>query len=794
MKRSFALIVLILTIVSAINAQDYTEMGDNRTLSGTGNRQNRQLGSSDSTNQHKEIPRGLKVWTVDEHFGDKTIITPDTLSDMYMNSVFNTGLRGEYNSLGNLGSPRQNRIFIDRKNAKEFLFLDPYDQFIVEPGDFHFTSTLSPITNLSYNGAGNRTNGEDHFKALFAVNAGKRWGFGFKFDYLYGRGYYSNQNTSHTDYSMWGSYMGERYLALLFFSLNHQKVTEGGGITNDAYITHPEKFKDSYRTNEIPTVLEQNWNRNDNQHIFFTHRYNLGFYKKIPMTEDEIKAKKFAIKSNKAKKDKDEKDKARKQSEQNGGTFNEAEYDKKNASMGRPENAKIMGDAPITMGKSENNEKRIEVNMQDSTQMAEAKRSPISEKETSNEWMKNEYIPVTSFIHTTRFSNYRRIYQAYQTPDNYYANNYFSQNVNSGDSIYDMTKHWALKNTVAVALLEGFNKWAKAGLKAFVSHELRHYELPSVMTEATSNKTLLSGYEKWNQQEISVGGQLLKTAGKTLHYDVSAEAWIAGHNAGDLQIDGHADVNFPLLGDTVQLAATAFFHRVAPSFYMDTFRSSHYWWDNSLDQVIHSRLLGELSWKKTETRLRIGYDMIKNYSYFALRNNRIQNGDNFQSIKNEVNVRQNKGAISLLTLQLQQDFRFGIINWQNVLTFQKSSDENALPLPIFNAYSNLFIRFKIAKVLSCDLGVDARYFTKYFAPEYIPGIGYFGIQEINENKTKIGNYPVINAYANFQLQHTRFFIMMSHLNSSDGGNYFFTPHYPLNQRIFRFGVSWNFFN
>ena len=25
-------------------------------------------------------------------------------------------------------------------------------------------------------------------------------------------------------------------------------------------------------------------------------------------------------------------------------------------------------------------------------------------------------------------------------------------------------------------------------------------------------------------------------------------------------------------------------------------------------------------------------------------------------------------------------------------------------------------------------------------------------------------------------------------------NYFFTPHYPMNQRVFRMGVSWNFFN
>ena len=48
---------------------------------------------------------------------------------------------------------------------------------------------------------------------------------------------------------------------------------------------------------------------------------------------------------------------------------------------------------------------------------------------------------------------------------------------------------------------------------------------------------------------------------------------------------------------------------------------------------------------------------------------------------------------------------------------------------------------------------------------------------------------------NFHLQRTRFFVMMSHINAGQGKpDYFLAPHYPLNQRIFRFGVSWNFYN
>ena len=798
MKRYTFLLALFVLVENAAMAQfDDNSTVDDRTFTADGYRKNKNAGRSDSIqSQHKEIPRGLKVWTIDERFGDRKPAVPDTLSYMYMNSNLTYGKRGEYNTLGNLGSPRQNRIFIDRLATSEFFFLDPYDMFIVQPQDFQFTSTLSPITILSYNSAGDRNNGEDRFKAIFAVNAGKEWGFGFKFDYLYGRGYYSNQSASHFNYSMWGSYLGERYQAHLLLSLNHQKVAENGGIANDAYITHPESFRENFSEDEIPTVLKQNWNRNDNQHVFFNHRYSLGFFRKVPMTKEEIKAKEFALKSQKAQEAEQDKEKARRRAKAKGEKFDEEAYDKEKHSAGRPDDAIIAGDVSQAKSSAEktNVSDRMTVNLEDSTQMAELKKQDALAKDSTQKWMKDEYVPVTSFIHTARFDNYRRTYQAYNTPTDFYAQNYFNYGTAVNDTIYDRTKHWSLKNTFAVALLEGFNKWAKAGLKAFFSYELRHYALPSMITPSGSTVAFFNGDQTWNQHDVSVGGQLLKTLGKTFHYDISAEAWLAGSRAGQFYVDGHAELGFPLLGDTVQLAATAFFHRSAPSFYMEQYYGKHYWWDNSLDQQIHSRILGEFSLKKTRTKLRIGYDVLKNYTYFGIQNDRMKSGDNYLVQHNDLNVRQSSSPINLLTLQLQQDFRLGIFNWQNVLTLQKSSKEDILPVPTFNAYSNLFIRFKIARVLDVDLGVDGRYFTSYYAPEYIPGIGAFGIQETDASRTKIGNYPLLNAYANFQLQHTRFFVMFSHVNSGGGGKYFFTPHYPLNQRVFQFGISWNFFN
>lgn len=768
MKKTFFFFIFLLS-----TAHSYAQFDDGfNQIDTDGNTiQRNNKSKKDSLGSNKEIPEGIKVWTVDTRFGDRKAAVPDTISHMFMNSIFTTGLRGDYTTTGNLGAPRINRIVTDRPFGSQFIFTQPYDFIITPIEQFHFTNTLSPFTNITYNNAGNRTNGEDHLTTKFGVNAGKRLGVGFKFDYLYGRGYYQDQSTAHFNYTMYGSYLGDHYQAHLLMSTNHQKVSENGGITDDNYITHPESYSDKYSTNEIPTALSQNWNRNDNQHIFLTHRYNIGFSRKVPMTEEEIKAKKFAMASKKENEAQKRKDKATQEGR--------LDDDKTVTLQGRPDDAKIMGAEPISQ-KKDNNRVALDKQAADSLLAAEKK------TQVDTAWMKKEFVPVTSFIHTLKFDNYRRIYQAYKTPTDFYANTYTVDEPLTGDSIYDKTRHYSLKNTFALSLLEGFNKWAKAGLKAFITSELRHFTLPSA-----------TGTDTYNEHNLSFGAQLSKKQGKTFHYDAIAETWLTGEDAGQLKIDGSADLNFKLFGDTLTLTANGFFYRLNPTFYNRHYHSRHAWWDNTnMSKILHSRIQGILNYQKTRTTLRVAVDEIKNYTYFAS-SHTITSG---KRVNHAITVNQNSGAIHLLTASLSQDFTFGPLNWESVITYQNSSNKTVLPVPTLNLYSNVYLRFKIAHVLRCDFGADVRYFTKYYAPDYVPSLGQYAVQT-NTNTTgtdsrvEIGNYPVVNVYANFHLKHTRFFIMMSHLNAGTGKkNYFYTPHYPLNQSILRFGLSWNFFN
>ena len=398
-RKLLGLLAFLLSVPMCLSAQ--IDMDDNDRFNqmnpdGSVNKRNRN--AADSLGTDKVIPRGIRVWTVDSRFGDQRKAAVDTVSHMFMNSIFTTGLRGEYNTTGNLGAPRIHRIFIDRPETEQFIFTQPYD-YVVSPVDkFHFTNTLSPITNLTYNTAGDRITGEDRLSAKFGVNAGKRLGVGFNVDYLYGRGYYSEQSTSHFKFLLYGSYLGERYQAHLLFSTLDQKVTENGGITNDEYIKHPESFDDNFATNEIPTVLERNWNRNSNQHIFFTHRFSFGFRKKVKMSEEEIAARKFAMESEKENAALHEKEAAKRKAEREGTDFDEEEYEEQSFG-GRPDDAKVAGKEPATTEMSDNSG-RIRV---DGKAAADSLNSLAAQAQLDTMWMKTEYVPVTSIIHTAKF-------------------------------------------------------------------------------------------------------------------------------------------------------------------------------------------------------------------------------------------------------------------------------------------------------------------------------------------------------------------------------------------------------
>lgn len=688
-------------------------------------------GRDTTSSEEKIIPIGSYAWTINSRFGDVTPAVMDTLPDNFQNFNLTAGPTGQYNFLGNLGSPRLSRLFMDRKPYNNFIFADPFDYFYTPVDQFQFTNTLSPITNLSYHSCGTKQDGEDRLRAYFASNINKIAGIGFKLDYLYGRGYYNNQATSLFNGSLYGYYRGDRYDMHAWISVNHMRLGENGGIEDDNYITHPEDFARSFGSRDIPTNLSQNWNRNEDQTYYLTHRYNLGFYKDIEL----------------------------------------------------PDSLKPVMPADSVLLQSLRDSLRT-VYAQSDTAYQHKVMDSLRNDFMAHQETPQEFVPVSSFIHTLSIRNAKHTAYSYNTPDNYYADLFYGD----PDNMSDRTRAYAIKNTFGIALLEGFNKWAKAGLTLFASHEYRHFMLPDLLGGTKIGRTYV-------ENSLSVGGRLNKAQGKTLHYDVTGEVALLGEDVGQFDVDGRADLNFPLFKDTVQLAARAFIKNLNPSFYMRHYHSQFAWWDNDLSKELRTRVEGTLSIGRTRTALTVGVENIKNYAYFAT--DKIpyySESGSLSGYSNRISVKQYGGNVQVFSAKLNQNFKWGILNWENEVAYQKSSNQDILPLPDLTAYSNLYIVFRFAKVLRIQLGGDVRFFTEYYAPDYAPIIQQFTVQS-PETRIKLGNYPICNAYINFHLKHCRFYVNVNHVNNGTGNkNAFLVPHYPINPMNIHFGLSWNFFN
>ena len=733
MRRILLTYILLFVLgLLAVQAQQPFNTLDNRDRYGNQVDPSTQPDSLDTGTDVQSIPPKLYMWQLSETLGNRTIVPADTLALNFQNTNLVGGMTGEYNFLGNLGSPRLSRIFFNRQDDEPTLFMAPYSSFFVRPDQVFFTNSNVPYTNLTYYKAGNKINGEERFKSYFSVNVNKRLAFGFNFDYLYGRGYYANQSTSHFNAGLFGSYIGERYQIQAVYNNFFMKMNENGGIANDGYITRPDTMaegKKEYSSTTIPVKMEQTSNRNKDFYVYLTQRYRLGFKRRVLKEE----AQNNSVQQR----------------------FSPAAPTTSIASSIAPADS-LATDSLATDSLPANN-----LAMGDNLSLDSLNSNHALPEDTN---FVEEFVPVTSFIHTFKIERARHKYQSVSTP---YENSYYNKQGVSRDS----TTAFSVKNVFGIALLEGFNRYAKAGLTGYISHKFSRYDLMNADSMTV---------DRFTEQEIYVGGELAKRQGKTLHYSIDGEVGIMDKAMGQFRVNGNMDLNFRLWKDTVNLIIRGFVKNTLPSFYMRHYHSNLHVWDNdNMEKEFRTRVEGELNIDRWGTNLRAGVENVKNYTY----------------LNQKAVPEQNSGNIQILSATLKQNFRAGIFHLDNEVTWQKSSNETVLPLPQISVYSNLYLLTKLAKkVLTVQLGADVRYFTKYNAPAYTPSIQQFHLQPEND-QVEIGGYPIVNVYANLHLKRTRLFAMYSHVNQGMGTrNSFLVPHYPINPSLLRIGVSWNFYD
>ncbi len=387
--------------------------------------------------------------------------------------------------------------------------------------------------------------------------------------------------------------------------------------------------------------------------------------------------------------------------------------------------------------------------------------------------------------HTLEIGKLSRKYQSWSQPDFYYGRTFLNN-----DSV-DRASNFYVTNTLSFSLLEGFSKWAVAGLSAYVGFEHQNFSMPDTIGGDWSNEYM----RRWGENNLFVGGHLERKTGENLSFSADAKTVILGDEIGDIKINGRIELNHKLFRKDAELGADVTVSALTPSFFMENYHSTFSWWDNSLDKELRTRIGGWLEIGKTGTRLSVDVESVSNYTYLKNTGIGYDNGSGTEIPTYNITAVQDNGSIQILSAQLRQNLKAGPLHWDNVVTWQFSGDRDVIPLPALNVFSDLYFKFIYYKRLHMEIGANATYFTRYSAPSYSPAVGMYHLQS-SQCIQEVGGYPLITGYLNCYIRGVRFYVMYYHANDGlfNNTDSFIVPGYPANPGMLKFGLSWPLFD
>jgi len=214
-----------------------------------------------------------------------------------------------------------------------------------------------------------------------------------------------------------------------------------------------------------------------------------------------------------------------------------------------------------------------------------------------------------------------------------------------------------------------------------------------------------------------------------------------------------------------------------PDFIYNNWVSNHYIWTNNFSPT--DKFQSTLSVSTTDNRFDIGvvYQSIKNLIYF-----------------NELAIpEQTPIGIENLSLFIHKDvLLFKHLGINGRYNYQSSSYQAIVSVPNHIVNGALYYQGNLFKrALQLQIGFNAQYFSGFYGYAYMPATNQYYVQ----TKKTVGNYPYVDFFLNARIKPVRIFVKIDHVTQGFlGNNYSLVPGYLQNDRAFKFGINWLFFD
>ena len=378
---------------------------------------------------------------------------------------------------------------------------------------------------------------------------------------------------------------------------------------------------------------------------------------------------------------------------------------------------------------------------------------------------------VTFFGHSGEFTTYTKSYKdnielSDTVGKNLYNNNFYINPTSSADSARVLN----IENRLFISVQPWRRDAALSRLDVGAAYQyMRVYNFgPEYFVKGNDGASYNNLY-----LYFGAGGKLKDY----LYWEGLGKYNFAGYFANDFMIDGKirvAALSKKIKGG-MKLDGRIHLAQTRPNFFYNNYYSNHYIWENDFDKTTETRV---------EARFTLPlYNLEAFFGYSLLNNNVYLNEDAVAS--------QNNSAMSVLTAYLMKNFTLWKLHLNNKILFQTSSDDEVVPLPKLALNLRYFLEFDAVKdVMTIQIGANATFNTKYYAPGYSPALGLF----YNQRETKTGGSPYIDAFVNFQWK--RACIFVKYINAAQhwpDNDSFSANRYLRPASAFKVGIYWPFY-
>jgi hypothetical protein len=334
-------------------------------------------------------------------------------------------------------------------------------------------------------------------------------------------------------------------------------------------------------------------------------------------------------------------------------------------------------------------------------------------------------------------------------------NHFFSTVANQ---TYDSLHNGILENKISYSWLNTTKELTRTFISAGICHQA------AVISQST--------YVNNHQNLIAeVQFEKINKGNNTFSFFAEGSAVLWGYNQNNHLIKaGLIFTSKPL-----ELTFSASQQVYTPDYSMLKFVSNQFIWENKFDNSssLSQHIVIKSNTLKNNFTLSVNHYLINKHSY----------------VNQDLLPQQASGNANVIHIQLDKTLKVGKFFFRHNLHYQKSNAKY-IPVPSFGGLLRYYFQtnFYTSKI---QLGVDVFYNTAYYGLGWSPATRMFYLQE----KSKIGNYPLINPFVSMQVKRAVLFGIYEHVNQNvNNVGFYNAPHHPISLQSFRMGIRWRFYN